>query len=134
MMDKRSKILTFVGIGLLIIMAGFHLSGISYVTSEMNESDAKEFLKSIFGVLFVHPSLQLILLAVLGLLSLSMGKQAGKIQVFISASILIDAVLAFYLGAVPPGLMLLIAAAAFGLAGILVLQVDNATTNHRQKK
>ena len=116
-MAKSSLILVYIGIALLILMAGFHLSGIHYITSLVQESNTKPFLKEIFGVLFLHPSLHLFLLAALAVLSVKMGDQAWKVHWFIGFSALVDAVIAFYLQAIPPGILLLITAICFGWAG-----------------
>jgi len=116
-MNRSSQYLVFLGLFLITVMAAFHLSGIQYVTSQMNASNAKDFRKSIFGVLFVHPTLHLILLGILGGIALSLKAQAWKILYFIAGSLAIDGVVAFYLGAIPPGILLWVAASLFALAG-----------------
>ena len=117
-MNRSSQYLVFLGLFLIIVMAAFHLSGISYITGLMNASNAEDFLKSIFGVLFVHPSLHLILLGVLGGIAITLQDQAWKILFFIGGCLTLDSIVAFYLGAIPPGILLLIAGAIFAFVAI----------------
>lgn len=117
-MSKNSitKTSTIVDCVLLSGMALFHGSGIIYVTELVQQSNAKPFIKEIFPVLFVHPSIHLLGLAALGILTLFMKYEIGKILLFISILVFINAVLAFFLNATIPGILLILSAFIFGLA------------------
>ncbi len=115
---KITKISIIVGCSLLILMALFHGSGITYITNLIQQSNVEHFIKEIFPVLFTHPSIQLLGLAALGTLTLFMKYEAKKIQFFIAIMVLIDSVSAFYLGAMIPGFLLIFASFTFVLGGI----------------
>ncbi len=115
-MTKTSKYLTIFGSLLLLIMALFHGSGLLYVKGLMEESNAAHFLKEIVPVLFAHPSIHLLGLAAFGILSLTLKADHNKILATIVVLVLIDSLLAFYLGGVIPGLLLLAAGLSFSLA------------------
>ncbi|MEM6765506.1 MAG: hypothetical protein AAF655_11285 [Bacteroidota bacterium] len=105
---------------LLLLMAGFHGSGLGFVSDAIKESDASGFLKDIVPVLFLHPSIHLTGLAVLGLLPLFMNQEGRKVLWVLTVLILIDSGLAFFLGAILPGILLTIAAITFLFAGVLI--------------
>ncbi|MGD1946342.1 MAG: hypothetical protein ACFB0A_08800 [Croceivirga sp.] len=112
-MKKYSKKATIIGVILLIIMSIFHGSGTRYVTEIIEQSNTEDFAKNIFPVLFVHPSIHLLGLAVLGVLTLFMKHETRKIKFFIAILVGIDAILAFYLKALVPGIALLLSASLF---------------------
>ncbi len=121
-MDKKSlsrtaKIFCVAGSVLLLFMAAFHGSGISYVSDIMSKSNAEPFLKEIMPALFAHPSIHLIGLAAFGILAVFMTQDAPKVLVLLAIAVAADAALAFYLGGVIPGVLLMAAALCFGLAG-----------------
>jgi len=111
--SKLFKISVLTGSILLVIMAIFHASGFHFVTQTINESNAKEFLKEIFPVLFILPSVHLLCLASLGFLSLFIQGGIKKILILISVFTMINTGLAFYLNAVLPGFLLAISALCF---------------------
>ncbi|MDT0606013.1 hypothetical protein [Croceitalea rosinachiae] len=116
--SKITKISTIIGCILLIVMALFHTSEIYYVTDLIQQSNSEPFIKEIFPVLFVHPSLQLFGLAGLGILTLFMKHEIEKILFFITILVFIDSILAFFLGAIIPGILLVLSSSAFCLSGI----------------
>lgn len=116
--SKITKISTIIGCILLIVMSLFHGSGIYYVTDLIEQSNSESFVKEIFPILFAHPSIQLLGLAGLGILTLFMRYEAGKIRFFIAIMVLIDSLLAFYLGATIPGILLIFTSVSFGLGGV----------------
>ena len=99
-------------------MALLHGSGINYVNLRIQQSDSESFIKEIFPILFVHPSIQLFGLAGLGILTLFMRHEIEKILFFISILVLLDSILAFTLGATIPGILLIFSSFIFGLGGI----------------
>jgi len=115
-MSKTSKILCLVGSALLLVMAAFHGSGLSYVNKIMAASDADNFIKQIFPILFAHPSLHLVGLAAFGILSTFLAQEAWKVLMVLLIIVLADALLAFFLGGVLPGFLLVLAALCFGIA------------------
>lgn len=95
---------------LLLFMAVFHGSAFFYVKESIVNSNAEEFLKDIVPVLFAHPSVHLVGLAAFGFSTLSLGPTAWKVRRILVLLIALDAALAFYLGGMIPGLLLLTAA------------------------
>ena len=116
--SKKSKATIVIGSVLLIIMGLFHGSGINYVTDIVQQSNSESFIKEIFPVLFAHPSVHLLGLAVLGIVTLYMSQDAKKVLLVISSLIVIDALIAFYMSAIVPGVLLLASAFCFFLVGI----------------
>ncbi len=116
--SRNSKTATIVGSVLLVVMTLFHGSGISYVSDLMQQSNAESFLKEIFPVLFVYPSIHLLGLAMLGILTLKMSQEIRKVLFAIAVLIVINALVAFYLGAIIPGILLLISAFCFLIGGL----------------
>jgi hypothetical protein len=114
--DRKSRWITYLGIGLLTVMALFHGSGLFYVTDLMAASDARPFLKEIFGPLFAHASFHLLCLAAFGILSIFLGEARRKVVLLIGILILCDAALGFYLGGIIPGGLLTLAGGCFLLA------------------
>ncbi|MEM9649374.1 MAG: hypothetical protein AAF969_12915 [Bacteroidota bacterium] len=116
--SKITKVSTIAGSILLILMALFHGSGIGYVGDLMQKSNAEPLLKEIFPVLFILPSVQLLGLAGLGLLTFSMKHEIRKLLFSIAVLVLIDSILGFYLGAIIPGGLLLFSSFTFMLGGM----------------
>ena len=98
-------------------MALIHGSGTVYVSEIVEQSDIESFIKEIFPVLFVHPSIHLTGLAALALLSLFMKNEAEKILFYIAVFVIMDAVLAFYLGAIIPGIIAVVSSLMFVFSG-----------------
>lgn len=116
--SKTSKILCVVGSTFLLLMGAFHGSGFFYISAEIEKSNAEDFLKEIVPVLFAHPSIHLIGLAAFGVLALFFKSDMQKLTWSIAILILIDMVLAFYLGGLIPGVLLSISACCFVVAGL----------------
>lgn len=115
--SKTAKVFCLIGSIFLLIMGSFHGSGFFYVQEAIEKSNAETFLKDIVPVLFAHPSIHLIGLASFGVLTLFLEKDLRKVTWFLATLILIDALLAFYLGGVLPGVLLALAASSFIFAG-----------------
>jgi len=111
--DLLPKRLCVLGSILLTIIGIFHASGISYVNSLVQNSDVTNLVKSIFPILFILPTIQLFGFAIFGLIASYMGQHANKVLIPLSILILIDAMLAFYLNAIIPGLILALPSAIF---------------------
>jgi len=114
---RYAKGLTVAGSVLLLLMAGIHGSGFNYLTGLMNTADAPAFIKQIFPVLFVHPSLHLVGLAAFALLTLRMPHEGKKVLFLVAVLVVLDSLLAFILGGVVPGILLVLAGLAFFLSG-----------------
>lgn len=112
-MLKTSKQLGITGSIFLLVMAGFHISGIRYGSGLIDNSNAVSFVKEIFPVLFAHPSIHLLGLAALGFLAATMKEAGRKVFLVLGIIVLIDAGFAFYLAFYIPGVLLLIAATLF---------------------
>lgn len=106
------KVLCITGSVFLAAMGIFHGSGLVYVTEIMNASNAEDFLKSVIPVLFIHPSLHLLVMAVFGILALFFN-ETQKMLWLLSALIFVDAGLSFYLSAWLPGILVLAAGTCF---------------------
>ena len=107
------KTLCIIASSLLLFIAAFHGSGIYYINNLVQASDTPDLIKSIFPVLFILPTIQLIGLATFGFIAATMKDQANKILIPLSIFVFLDAVFAFYLGAILPGLVLSIPAFLF---------------------
>ncbi|MEL7004982.1 MAG: hypothetical protein AAFN93_19915 [Bacteroidota bacterium] len=114
--EKLSKPLCIIASILLLIMALFHGSGINYVNDIVKASNVEGFIKDIFPVLFILPTIQLIGLAVFGFIAISMKQLAYKILIPVSTFAFIDALFAFYLNAIIPGLILILPTVLYMLA------------------
>lgn len=64
-------------------------------------------------MLFAHPSLHLVGLAVFGLLAIRMPQEGSKVFYLIAILVGVDGVLAFALGGIVPGVLLVLAGALF---------------------
>ncbi|SHG28401.1 hypothetical protein [Flagellimonas flava] len=115
---KITKPSTIIGSVLLILIALFHGSGIGYVTNLMVKSNAEPFLKEIFPILFILPTLQLLGLAIFGLLTLGMQHEVKKILFLIAILVIVNSILALYLGAIVPSVLLFFSSFAFTVGGI----------------
>lgn len=115
---KASKILCITGSTLLLILGAFHGSGFFYVSEAIEKSNAEAFLKEIVPVLFAHPSIHLIGLSAFGILALFLKQDLRKLTWLLAVLIILDALLAFYLGGMIPGFLLLAAAICFIVAGL----------------
>ncbi len=116
-MSKLSKGFCIAGSLLLLVMAGFHGSGYSYIDQTISASNAPGFLKQIVPALFVHPSIHLLGLTAFGVLPIFQSNGARGVLVILTILVLVDATLAFSLGGMLPGALLSIAAICFGFAG-----------------
>ncbi|WP_350293988.1 hypothetical protein [uncultured Croceitalea sp.] len=120
--SKTSRILILIGSILLFIMAFFHGSGFFYVSDLINESNAEGLLKEIVPVLFAHPSIHLMGLSALGILSLYLKYEAKKVLLLLTVLVIIDAILAFAVGGLIPGLILSIPVVCFLMARFNISQ------------
>ncbi len=116
--SKASKMYCITGSLLLVIMGVFHGSGFFYVSDAMQASNAEAFLKDIVPALFAHPSIHLIGLAAFGVLAVFLKQELRKLSWLLALLIALDALLAFYLGGMIPGFLLVAAAACFVTAGL----------------
>lgn len=96
---------------LLLAVGILHLSGINYINDMVQQSNVSDLVKQIFPILFLAPSIQLIVLAIFGLIALS--KPSRIVYALIAVFVLIDAVFAFWLNALIPGLILLLPGVIF---------------------
>lgn len=116
--SKTSKILCLLGSSFLLLMGLFHGTGFFYVSEAIQSSNAEGFLKDIVPALFAHPSIHLLGMAAFGILARFLKHDLRKVTWLLAALIVLDALLGFYLGGLIPGLLLLVAAICFLLAGL----------------
>lgn len=114
---KQNNTLIIVASTLLLAIGVFHGSGINYLGEMVQASDVAPIVRKIFPVLFILPSLQLIGLALIGLVA---RRKPINHQVFfvLFILVLIDAMLAFWLGALIPGIILALPALIYLLAAL----------------
>ncbi len=115
-MAKQINRLCLIGVVLLVGMAGLHSSGTFYLSGLLAESDARGFLKEIFPIVFAHVSLHLLVLAAFGLLAAFSPAARRPVAAIVAGAIALDAAIALALGAWPPAVLLVAAAASFALA------------------
>ena len=115
-MPKIAKTSTSIGCVLLLIMAAFHGSGLFFIGKAIDASNAESFLKDIFPVLFVHPTIQLAFLAAFGFVAMTVGSGARRFLVLVSLAVFADVALAIYLGGLLPAALLTVAALCFAVA------------------
>jgi uncharacterized membrane protein len=115
--SKTSNTFCILGSLFLLLIGAFHGTGFFYVSEAIEKSNAESFLKKIVPVLFAHPSIHLIGLSALGVLALFLKQDRGKLLWSLALLVLIDALLAFYLGGWIPGILLTVAALCFVFSG-----------------
>ncbi|MEW5251682.1 hypothetical protein [Microbulbifer discodermiae] len=113
-MSNLIKWSCIVGSLLLLCMGLFHGSGFNWISGEITQSNIAPVLKGIFPVLFIHVSIQLIGLAILGASLVFFQNGIRVIASFITIMVAANVGLAFWLGAFIPGIALSCAAICFG--------------------
>ncbi|MEM9494972.1 MAG: hypothetical protein AAGA09_03120 [Pseudomonadota bacterium] len=73
-----SRLFSVAGAILLVGMVAYHGSGIVSISADMTQSDAPNYLKNIFPVLFLNTSLYLATLAAFALLAASSSGAAAR--------------------------------------------------------
>lgn len=114
-MGKLDRTLCFIGSGLLLAIAALHSSGTNYINGIAQKSDLPAFIKTVFPVLFILPTIQLVGLAAFGVIASTMKNQANKVLIPLAILVFVNALLAFYLNALLPGFILAIPATIFAL-------------------
>ncbi len=112
------KFLIIAGSALLDFMGIFHSTGILFISKVVNKSNAEDFIKEIFPVLFLVPSIHLFGLAAFAMATLFIKKGRRTILVITSILIALNMFAAFYLGAVIPGIVLLLSGTCLILAAL----------------
>ncbi len=92
-----SKIFSLAGAVLLLFMAAYHGSGVADVSADLMQSDAPDYLKNIFPVLFLNTSLYLGTLAVFAGFAAVSASAARGLNALIAVSALANAGLGAYL-------------------------------------
>ena len=92
-----SKILSIIGAVLLLAMAAYHGSGIVPITADLVQSNAPDYLKRIFPVLFLNTSLYLATLAVFAVFAV-VSSAARGINTIIAISAFANAGFGAFLG------------------------------------
>ena len=82
-MTRSNKILCIIGSILLLVMAVFSGSGLSWISGEISKSNSEGFLKDVFPVLFIQVSIHLFGLAILGIMTIFLAQGARKVLVLI---------------------------------------------------
>lgn len=109
MKDKRLKWMAYGSGILLLIMGAFHGSGLLFITETVNASNLSDGIKSIFPILFVLPSIEMIGLGVLCFLAPQLdGRKSYLVYYVVFFLVLSNALLACYLQAWIPALVLIV--------------------------
>ncbi|WOE76435.1 hypothetical protein [Alterisphingorhabdus coralli] len=118
-----SAISCALGIVFVLAIAALHISGFGEFTSQMNASNASDFLKDMFPILYIMPSLYLCALAIFGMLALAMPAMRKPICLILSVAVFSCGALALLLNEWIPvvvmgaGALLFLAAAFTTTAG-----------------
>ena len=116
---RAAPIFCGVGTAILLVMAGLHISGIGYMTGEVEASNLSDFIKSIFPVLFAQASIALLVLAVFGAYATLAPQPRRVLSVIIAVAAAVNAVCAIYLGIMEPALILGASALCFAASALL---------------
>ncbi len=116
-MNKSIKVSTIVAAILLISVGLFHASGLSWLTSEVAQSNAPEMIKEVFPILFIHVSIQCVGLACLSVLSIRFVNAHKLICYFVGVMVVVNAGLAVWLSAYPPAVVLMVIAVLYFYSG-----------------
>jgi hypothetical protein len=112
---KSIKMLCSVASISLLLVGLFHGSGIEYINGLVQASDLSQFVKKVFPVLYISPSVQLLGLGIIGLLVMN-NHTNYKILFTLSILVLVNSVFAFWLSAVIPGFILLVPSSIYFVA------------------
>jgi len=120
-----AKWMCILGGVLLLAMAVFHASGLVDLTTELSRSNAPDFLKDIFPVLFVNTSIHLGTLALFAFLA-SVSSARRGICACIAIAVLSSAGLGLYLGEMVPAIVLGLITCLFVGAAVISRSSDPA--------
>lgn len=118
--DKACLVMCLLGSSLLLAIALLHGSGMGFVNGLVAESNVSELIKQIFPVLFLLPSIQLLGLAGLGVVALRVGERARLLLMTLALLVLIDALLAVYLQAWIPAVVLCLPMVLYGVSAFRI--------------
>jgi len=121
-----STVFCALGIVFVLAIAALHGSGYGYLTEQMNQTNASDFLKEIFPVLFIMPSLYLSLLAAFGVLAIAKPQARRMICFMLAPAVMIAGALALMLGEWLP-LIVMMAGGGVFLAAALTAPSTNVT-------
>ncbi len=114
-LEKKIKTSCIAASIFLLIVGIFHGSGINYVNNLVQQSNVSSLVKNIFPILFLLPSVQLIGLGVIGILTVRR-KPNYAILLTLSIWVLVNSIFAFWLKAIIPGIILLVPSLIFMIA------------------
>ena len=130
MKNKHLKWFAYTSGVLLIVMATFHGSGLFFITEKINASNLSDSIKSIFPVLFVLPSIELIGLGALCFLAPMLnGGRTHLVYYIVFCLVLLNATLAFYLKAWIPGIVLFFTSLLIFATGLQLRAQKGIMTN-----
>ncbi len=87
-----------IGIAFVLAIAALHISGFDHYTSQIRESDASDFLKDMFPILYAMPSLYLLTLGAFGVLALFAPTARRPICLILAVAVVAAGALALMLG------------------------------------
>lgn len=93
-----SRISCVLGIIFVLAIAALHISGLPHYSEQINQSNASDFLKSMFPVLYAIPSLYLAVLAIFGFVALSTPTAFRRICFVLAVAVFAAGLLALLLG------------------------------------
>ena len=112
-----SKTFCIIGIGLQLAIAALHGSGYESFTAQMERTDASDFLKNMFRLLYVTPSFYLVVLSVFGLIAVFLTNTRRAICFVLAPAALGAGALALLIGELVPLVVMGAVAALFFGAG-----------------
>lgn len=130
---RVSSISCALGVLFILAIAALHASGFNQFTAEMNESNASAFLKDMFPVLYVMPSLFLLTLAAFGALALYSQRSRRAICLILAPAVIAAGALALLLGEWVPLVVMTLGGGLFAIAGLTSNPVgaDKSRLPHR---
>ncbi len=122
---RVSVVCCLLGIIFVLVIAALHASGFSHYTNQMNETNASVFLKDMFPILYVIPSLYLIILAAFGALAIFLKKARRSICLILAPAVLAAGALALMLGEWVPLVVMGCGGGLFLAAALTVGRYEN---------
>ncbi len=115
-----SRISCLLGILFVLAIAALHASGFPYYNGQMVESNASDFLKGMFPILYFMPSLYLFFMAVFGVLALVTPAARRSICLALAAAVFGCGALALLLREWTPVVVMGAGAALFVISALTV--------------
>lgn len=115
---RLSGICCALGVLFVSTIAVLHGSGFGRFSAEMNQSNASDFLKGMFQVLYILPSLFLVVLAAFGVLAIFNDKARAQICIILCPAAIAPGASALLLAEWVPLVIMTLGGALFAVAAL----------------